>query len=83
MLVHLDLIASRTRNQELRQRILALPGVTEKQNAGIHEDAFFVASKMFMRHSLVVGRSGARSRRRQSASASLGTERRVCHIQSP
>jgi hypothetical protein len=35
-------------NQKLRQRILALPGVTEKQNAGIHEDAFFVAGKMFM-----------------------------------
>jgi hypothetical protein len=35
-------------NQELRQRILALLGVSEKQNAGIHKDAFFVASKMFM-----------------------------------
>ncbi len=35
-------------NQELRQRILALPGVTERQNAGIHEDAFFVARTMFM-----------------------------------
>jgi len=35
-------------HQELRQRILALPGVTEKSHAGIHEDAFFVAGKMFM-----------------------------------
>lgn len=35
-------------NQELRQRILALPGVTERQNAGIHEDAFFVERTMFM-----------------------------------
>lgn len=35
-------------HQELRQRILALPGVTEQQNAGIHEDAFFVGPTMFM-----------------------------------
>lgn len=35
-------------NQELRQRILALPGVIEQPNAGIHEDAFFVGSTMFM-----------------------------------
>jgi len=35
-------------HQELRQRILNLPGVTERQNAGIHEDAFFVGGKMFM-----------------------------------
>jgi hypothetical protein len=35
-------------NQELRQRILSLPGVTERQNAGIHEDAFFVGKAMFM-----------------------------------
>src|SRR5256885_16186689 len=35
-------------NQELRQRILALSGVTERPNAGIHEDAFFVGRKMFM-----------------------------------
>lgn len=35
-------------NQELRQRILALPGITERQNAGIHEDAFFVGRTMFM-----------------------------------
>jgi len=35
-------------NEELRRRILALPGVTEKQNAGIHEDAFFVGKKMFV-----------------------------------
>jgi Family of unknown function (DUF5519) len=34
--------------QELRQRILALSGVTERQNAGIHEDAFFVGRTMFM-----------------------------------
>jgi hypothetical protein len=29
-------------HQELRQRVLGLSGVTERQNAGIHEDAFFV-----------------------------------------
>ena len=35
-------------HQELRQRILNLSDVTERQNAGIHEDAFFVRGKMFM-----------------------------------
>jgi hypothetical protein len=35
-------------HQELRHRILGLSGVTERQNAGIHEDAFFVRGKMFM-----------------------------------
>jgi Family of unknown function (DUF5519) len=35
-------------HQELRQKILNLPGVTEQQNAGIHEDAFFVGRTMFM-----------------------------------
>ena len=35
-------------NLALRQRILALPGVTEKPHAGIHEDAFFVSGRMFM-----------------------------------
>jgi hypothetical protein len=35
-------------NHELRERILALPGVTERQNAGIHEDAFFIGKTMFM-----------------------------------
>jgi hypothetical protein len=35
-------------HQELRQRILSLPGVTEQQNAGIHDDAFFVGRTMFM-----------------------------------
>ncbi|PYL10614.1 MAG: hypothetical protein DME33_00365 [Verrucomicrobia bacterium] len=35
-------------NQELRQRILDLPGVTERQHAGIHEDAFFVGRTLFM-----------------------------------
>src|SRR5436190_20940346 len=34
--------------QELRQTILGLQGVTERQNAGIHEDAFFVGGTMFM-----------------------------------
>jgi hypothetical protein len=33
-------------HQELRERILSLPGVTERQHAGIHEDAFFVGSTM-------------------------------------
>jgi len=35
-------------HQELRQRILNLPGVKKRQNAGIHEDAFFVGRTMFM-----------------------------------
>lgn len=35
-------------HQKLRKRILALPGVTERQNAGIHGDAFFVGRAMFM-----------------------------------
>ena len=35
-------------NAELRHRILGLSGVTERQNAGIHEDAFFVGRTMFM-----------------------------------
>jgi hypothetical protein len=35
-------------HQELRQRILSLPDVTEHENAGIHEDAFFVSGTMFM-----------------------------------
>ena len=35
-------------HQELRQRIFNLSDVTERQNAGIHEDAFFVGGKMFM-----------------------------------
>jgi len=34
--------------RELRQRILSLSDVTERQNAEIHEDAFFVGGKMFM-----------------------------------
>jgi hypothetical protein len=35
-------------HRELRQRILSLSDVTERENAGIHEDAFFVGGKMFM-----------------------------------
>jgi hypothetical protein len=35
-------------HQELRQRILSLSSVTERPNAGIHEDAFFVGRTMFM-----------------------------------
>src|SRR5204862_3477020 len=35
-------------HRELRQRILGLSSVTERPNAGIHEDAFFVRGKMFM-----------------------------------
>ena len=37
-----------TLHDGLRQKILALPGVTERANAGIHEDAFFVGRTMFM-----------------------------------
>ena len=39
---------SKELNEQLRQRILNLSGVTERQNAGIHEDAFFVGGTMFM-----------------------------------
>jgi hypothetical protein len=49
--VHRDFISimkSKELHRELRQRILNLPGVTEQQNAGIHEDAFFVGRAMFM-----------------------------------
>jgi Luciferase len=35
-------------HQELRRRILGLDGVTEKQRAGIHEDAFFLGRTMLM-----------------------------------
>ena len=35
-------------HQKLRQGILSFPGVTERQHAGIHEDAFFVGRTMFM-----------------------------------
>jgi len=35
-------------HRKLRERILSLPGVTERQNAGIHENAFFVGRTMFM-----------------------------------
>jgi hypothetical protein len=35
-------------HEELRERILALSGVTERQNSGIHEDAFLVGRTMFM-----------------------------------
>ena len=35
-------------HHELRHRILDLPDVTEKPNAGIHQDAFFVRGTMFM-----------------------------------
>jgi len=35
-------------HQELRRRILSLSDVTERQNAEIHEDAFFVGRTMFM-----------------------------------
>ena len=34
-------------HQELRERILSLPGVTERQSARIHEDAFYVQRTMF------------------------------------
>ena len=39
---------SRELHEELRQLILGLAGVTERQNAGIHEDAFFVGRTRFM-----------------------------------
>jgi len=35
-------------HQELRQRILGLSDVTERQKFGIHEDAFFVGRTMFL-----------------------------------
>ncbi len=39
---------SRELHEELRRRILSLADVTERQHAGIHEDAFFVGRTMFM-----------------------------------
>jgi Luciferase len=44
----IELKPARQLHQELRERILDLPDVTEKQNAGIHDDAFFVGRTMFM-----------------------------------
>jgi Family of unknown function (DUF5519) len=41
-------VKSQDLHQQLRRQILSLPGVTERQNAGIHEDAFFVGRTMFM-----------------------------------
>ena len=35
-------------HQELRRRILSLSNVTERRNAGVHEDAFFVGRTMLM-----------------------------------
>src|SRR5436189_2729626 len=43
-----SIMKSEELHQELRQRILNLSGVTERQNAGIHEDAFFIGRTMFM-----------------------------------
>jgi Luciferase len=43
-----NVMKSEKLHQELRRRILNLSGVTERQNAGIHEDAFFVGRTMFM-----------------------------------
>jgi len=42
------MISQEALHQELRKRIRGLPGVTERPNAGIHEDAFFVGRTMFM-----------------------------------
>ena len=39
---------SRELHEQLRQRIRALSGVTERQNAGTHDDVFFVGPTMFM-----------------------------------
>src|SRR5438093_7808345 len=44
----IELKPAKELHQELRERILDLPDVTEKQNAGIHDDAFFVGRTMFM-----------------------------------
>lgn len=35
-------------HQQLEQQILNLPGVAERPDAGIHEDAFFVDGTMFV-----------------------------------
>jgi hypothetical protein len=40
-------LKSKELNEELRRRIPDLAGVTEKKDAGIHEDAFFVGRTMF------------------------------------
>src|SRR4026209_1444492 len=48
MLLPKIMISPEELHQQLRQRILGLSGVTERPNAGIHDDAFFVGGKMFM-----------------------------------
>lgn len=35
-------------HEALRRHLLALPGVTERADCGIHEDAFFVGRTMFL-----------------------------------
>lgn len=47
-LISSDRVSGNELHKELRERILGLPGVTERQNAGIHEDAFFIGRTMFM-----------------------------------
>src|SRR5436305_14852324 len=42
------LLKSKELKEELHRRILDLAGVTEKKDAGIHEDAFLVGKTMFM-----------------------------------
>jgi putative NADH-flavin reductase len=77
-------------HQELRQRILSLADVTERQNAGIHEDAFFVGGKMFMHihpesfrgHSIIESRSGTGSCGRQSTPAPVGARSGIRHSDS-
>jgi len=74
-------------HQELREN-LDLLDVTEKQNAGIHDDAFYVGRTMFMaypwsrplRHSLVENGPETGSRGRQSAPASLGAASRIRYV---
>jgi len=43
-----ELKSGKELNRDLRRLIVELPGVTERPNTGIHEDAFFVGRTMFM-----------------------------------
>ena len=68
-------------HQELRQQILSLWGVTERQNTGIHEDAFFVGRTMFMH---IHGYGCCDIRLAKSDQARVLAERKACrHLWTP
>lgn len=63
-------------HQALRQRILNLPVVTERENAGLHEDAFFVGHTMFMH----IHPESFRGCGRQSTPSPMGAGNRIRHV---